>query len=57
MNKWLASQYLDTNEWGVLDEQNHIILRLRLKLTEEQAKEIAEAHNYSISSTQIGGQE
>ena len=45
---WIASQYMDTEEWGVLDDHGVIIVRISWGLTEEQCSDIAALHNTQI---------
>lgn len=46
--KWVASDYMDMGKFGVLDNDNRIILGISLNLTKEQCKTIADAHNYVL---------
>jgi hypothetical protein len=41
--KWTASQYMDDDRWGVLSQQNEIIVRTTSELTKEDARLIAAA--------------
>ena len=40
---WVASQYMDDDNWGVLSDRNEIIVRLSSALTEADARIIAAA--------------
>jgi hypothetical protein len=41
--KWTASQYMDDERWGVLSQQNEIIVRTTSELTKADARLIAAA--------------
>lgn len=43
--KWFASQYLDTDEWGIVDDENKIIVGIASRITLEIAREITHNHN------------
>lgn len=46
--QWTASQYLDDEGWGVLSEDNSIIVRLRENKTEAQCRQIVADHNAAL---------
>ena len=50
--RWLASQYLDTEEWGLLDFNNHIIVGVGWGLTEAQCRHLADSHNRALDLAQ-----
>ena len=43
--KWYASAYLDGDEWGVISEDNIILVRISDGFTEEQCRKIVKLHN------------
>lgn len=38
---WIASQYLDDGRWGIVDEDNAIIVGVSTRMTQKRAEEIA----------------
>lgn len=51
--RWLASTYLDNGQWGILTEDNEIVVGLSSRLTESLARHIADAHNAGIVAPQM----
>ena len=41
--RWIASQYMDTAEWGILSENNVIVVGLSSRISEANARLIAAA--------------
>lgn len=42
---WIPSQYMDTDEWGILNQQNEIMVGISSRLTKERAQFICRAVN------------
>ena len=45
LQKWWASQYLDDDRWGVLSDDNWIIVGVREGKTEAECRKIVAEHN------------
>lgn len=43
---WIPSQYLDTDEWGILATNNEIVIALSPRYTKEQMVRICRAVNH-----------
>ncbi len=48
---WIASQYLDTDEWGILNKDNYIVVGLSSRITEANARLIAAAPDLLAACT------
>jgi hypothetical protein len=48
--KWLASDYTDSGAFGILDYENHIIIRSCHGIPWDELKDIASAHNAHIDT-------
>lgn len=42
---WMPSQYMDTDEWGILNQDNEIMVGIASRLTKERAEFICRAVN------------
>lgn len=48
--KWMASDYTDSGAFGILDYDNHVIIRSRHGIPWDELKDIASAHNWHIDT-------
>ncbi len=45
---WMASEYLDNGQWGILTYSNEIVVGIGFNLTRQQCYHIVHAHNLGV---------
>lgn len=48
MKKFLASEYLDDGNWGILNSENQIVIRISVGLTKSEAETVAGILNHAV---------